>query len=181
MGIHMAHYTMKGGSPLLEDSLCTVRLNGSPGPLPSRPLLASFHSPAFPPLSSVFIDLMADLSSPLRLPLSQQQTSSPSFLDSALLLGRAAFGPVCLLLLCFLSILIILPGFPHLHMVSGVLFLQILGSYPCLEQGRDFVPCELTDSSVTSLCDSPCGMSSWVAITRWGVANPGAGDIRSLR
>ena len=64
MGIHMAHYTMKGGSPLPEDSLCTVRLNGSPGPLPSRPLLASFHSPAFPPLSSVFIDLMADLSSP---------------------------------------------------------------------------------------------------------------------
>lgn len=167
MGIHMAHYTMKRGSPLPEDSLCTVRLNGSPGPLPSRPLLASFHSPPFLPLSSVFIDLMADPSSPApRLPLSQQQTSFPSFLDSASLLGRVAFGPDCLLLLCFLSILILLPGLPHLHMVSGVLFLQILDSYPCLEQGRDFVPCELTDSSVTSLCDSPCGMSSWVAITR---------------
>ena len=85
MGIHMAHYNMKRGSPLLEDSLCTVRLHGSPGPLPSRPLLASFHSPAFPPsLLSVFINLMAGLSSPSeRLPLSQQRASSPSFLASA--------------------------------------------------------------------------------------------------
>ena len=76
-----------------------------------------------------------------------------------------------------LSVLIILPGFTHLHAVSGVLFLQTLDSYPSLERGRDFVPCELTDSSVTSACDAPCGMSSWVAI----VVNPGAGNIRSPR
>lgn len=104
----MAHYNMKWGSPLLEDSLCTVRLHGSPGPLPSRPLVASFHSSAPPPSSvsslsfpppppRVFIDLMAGLASPCRrLAPSQQRASSPSFL--ALLLGGAECGPARLLL-----------------------------------------------------------------------------------
>lgn len=84
MGIHMAHYNIKRASPLLEDSLCTVRLHGSPRPLPSRPLLASFHSGCSPPPPRVFIDLMADLASPSRrLPPSQQHASPPSFLASA--------------------------------------------------------------------------------------------------
>ena len=77
----------------------------------------------------------------------------------------------------FLGVLIVLRGFVHLHVVGGVVFLQTLGGCPSLERGRDFGPCGLTDSSVTSLCDASCGMSSWVAI----VVNPGAGAIRSLR
>lgn len=182
----MAHYNMKWGSPLLEDSLCTVRLHGSPGPLPSRPLVASFHSSAPPPSSvsslsfpppppRVFIDLMAGLASPCRrLAPSQQRASSPSFLASAP--GRSGVWACLPPATSFLGAPTVLHGFVHLHVVSGLVLLQTLGGYPSLERGRDFVPCDLADSSVTSLCDASCGMSSWVAI----VVNPGAGDIRSL-
>lgn len=30
------------------------------------------------------------------------------------------------------------------------------------------------------LCDSSCSVNSWVALTRWAAANPGAGAFRSL-